>query len=88
MPEVCGLDIPRVKKTEGSSGHNGNQFTKIPLVLSFYNLLLRICFVPRTILGTGDIAVNKTDNALLSWTLHARWERKNKNKLINVLGWE
>lgn len=36
-------------------------FTNNPLVLSF-NLLLSIYYVPGTILGTGDIAVSKTNN--------------------------
>lgn len=37
-------------------------FTKIPLVLSFNNSLWGIYYIPNTILGTGDTAVNKIDN--------------------------
>lgn len=37
-------------------------FTNNPFILSF-NLLLRIYYVPGTILGTGDIAVSKMNNA-------------------------
>lgn len=38
-------------------------FTNISLVFLFNNSLLSIYYVPGTILDTGDIAVNKTDDA-------------------------
>ena len=40
-------------------------------VLLFHKYVLRAYYVPPTLLGIRDIAVNKTDIPVLSWSLHS-----------------